>query len=746
MPRQTLLPLIPPGSPRINDYVSVYRDEASWSYFIGMYCTYRHRCGDLRLFRLTVAQLIDAGCCRPCEVIRAFGVSKSSVLRAVRRYREEGLDGFIKPRRRGGMGRVLTKEVLGEAQLLLNAGSPARKVAEELDVEYDTLRKAITDGRLQKPKQAGQGTTKSERSVEDADAAEGFGTGCTRVGERMLAALGKLNGATTQFQLSRDVPYGGVLCALPALVQNGLMSGIDTCLGSVRGYYTRIQILLLLGFMWLCRIQTMERIRGKAPGEFGKLLGLDRIPEVRCLRMKIEQLSEDDAAEKWSAYLSKQWMNADVDAAGTLYVDGHVRVYHGNQSALPRKYVSRERLCLRGTTDYWVNDSIGRPFFVIDKVVDSGLLQTLENDIVPRLLQDVPNQPDEQTLEDNKHMCRFVLVFDREGYSPAFFQRMWTKHRIACITYHKHPGKAWPENQFVQHHCSMPNGEEVTMALAERGTVVGSGKNALWMKEVRKLTKQGHQSSLISTAYAVEHTDLATRMFTRWCQENFFQYMMSNFGIDALCDYDFEKLPDTEKVVNPAWRTLTRQRNSIQNKLRYRHARFSELTHQEVPQNTPAKHRKWLQTKAQLLEEIQYLEQQLMTTKKELKETPHHIHWEDLAEKDRFEKPVLARKRMLDTIKMIAYRAETAMTPVLRKNHPAIDLSEARRILQDLFVTEDDLVPDEKNKLLTVQVHRTARPATDRALTSLFSHINATDTCFPGSDMSLRYQLVGVQP
>jgi len=62
---------------------------------------------------------------------------------------------------------------------------------------------------------------------------------------------------------------------------------------------------------------------------------------------------------------------------GTLYVDGHVRVYHSAKTKLPRKYVSRQRLCLRGTTDYWVNDAKGRPFFVIDKVVDSGLLAAL---------------------------------------------------------------------------------------------------------------------------------------------------------------------------------------------------------------------------------------------------------------------------------------------------------------------------------------------------------------------------------
>jgi len=100
---------------------------------------------------------------------------------------------------------------------------------------------------------------------------------------------------------------------------------------------------------------------------------------------------------------------------------------------------------LRGVTDYWVNDGIGRPFFVVEKSVDPGLLQTLEYDIVPRLLDQVPNQPSDAQLESDATLTRFVMVFDREGYSPAFFERMWHNHRIGCVTYHKHPGKDWPE-------------------------------------------------------------------------------------------------------------------------------------------------------------------------------------------------------------------------------------------------------------------------------------------------------------
>ena len=60
-------------------------------------------------------------------------------------------------------------------------------------------------------------------------------------------------------------------------------------------------------------------------------------------------------------------MAEDPQSAGTLYVDGHVRPYHGSAARLPKHYVPRQRLCLRATTDYWVNAMDGKPFFVVHK-------------------------------------------------------------------------------------------------------------------------------------------------------------------------------------------------------------------------------------------------------------------------------------------------------------------------------------------------------------------------------------------
>ncbi len=245
---------------------------------------------------------------------------------------------------------------------------------------------------------------------------------------------------------------------------------------------------------------------------------------------------------------------------------------------MPRRYVSRRRLCLRGTTDYWVNDAIGRPFFMVEKVTDPGLLKTLREDIVPRLLKDIPNQPADSELEDNPLLSRFILVFDREGYSPAFFDEMWREHRIGCITWHKHPGDDWPEEWFTEQEVVMPAGETVRMRLCEMGSLVGSDKKAVRMREVRKLTDSGHQTSVPSTVRDLDLTRISARMFTRRCQENFFRYMMQHFDIDRIVEYGDIEFPDTEKVVNPAWRELNKQRLSLLNKLRYRNAKFAKMT------------------------------------------------------------------------------------------------------------------------------------------------------------------------
>ena len=728
------------------------RENGQWIYFCGAQPLFQHPENDRRSFRMFTAQLICQGACRQTDIVRAFGVSKNSVIRGVHTYRAGGVSAFFSPPATRG-ATVMTPEVTAQAQQLLGAGGSPREVAEQLGLKLDTLRKAIQQGRLIRPcsPQPSEptparaplppppaATDKSTRAVEDA-AAE-MGTACTRPDERALAAFGLLNEASTRFETCRDVSFGGVLCALPALAENGLFRHIHDCLAKLRGYYSTLHVIILLAYMALCRIKAVEQLQYQPPGELGKLLGLDRVPEVRCLRRKLAALSVDDAPERWAGLLSRDWLEAAPEPAGALYVDGHVRLYHGSQTALPKRYVSRQRLCLRGTTDYWVNDVLGQPFFAVERPIDQGLLEVLRSDIVPRLLKEVPGQPTAEELEADRYRARFVILFDREGYSPEFFQEMWQTHRIACITYHKYPKDDWPASEFAEVETTLPNGERVELQLAERGTWIGQRKSGLWVREIRKLTTGGHQVSLISTAFGESAREDSVRLFSRWSQENFFRYMMEHFAIDLLNEYRTEEILETERpVVNPRWRELDRQKRSVKSKLTHRQARFAALTlHPESDESALAE---WGRRKAELVEEIEQLDHELTDINSQLKATPSHLDWDKLPETEKFQRLAPSRKQLVDTVKMIAYRAETALASIVREELARTD--DARSLLRDLFCSEADLLPDLERRVLRVHVHPMSNPRADRAIAHLLEHLNATEFTYPGTHLRLVYSIAG---
>lgn len=561
-----------------------------------------------------------------------------------------------------------------------------------------------------------------------------MGMGATNEVARIAASLGKLNGVEIAFQTCADVPHGGVLLALPALLASGLLQHTEKHFRLPAGYYTIKNIFLLVAFLALARIKVIESLRYYAPGEWGKLLGIDRIPEAKILREKIRSLSENGAGEAWSAQLCKEWMACPRDDMheGYYYIDGHVRVYCGSRTLLPKHYVARQRLCLRATVDYWVNAMDGQPFFLINKAIDPGLLTVLKDDIVPRLESDVPQQISAEQLAENPLRHRFTLVFDREGYSPHFFKAMKQKH-IACLTYHKHPQDDWLFTEFIDVQVTLVTGEVVTMKLAERGVRL---RNGLWVREIRKLTNTGHQTAILATDYVSDLKPLAVAMFARWCQEAFFKYMRNQYNLDRLLTYATEDIPDTTRIVNPEYKRiegLVRSKNAIRNRTLKEFGTI--LFKGEIASHN---HEVYQQTKAELQEKISLLEQDIGKLKDIRKHIPRHIAIKELSEQQRFSKLSMHSKYFIDTIKMIAYRAETSMAHIVRDTLARTD--EARRVLQAVYSTPVDIIPNKKHKTLTVRLHHLANHSTDAALQNLCDHLNDTCTVFPGTDLRLIYE------
>jgi hypothetical protein len=562
-----------------------------------------------------------------------------------------------------------------------------------------------------------------------------MGVGATNILARIAASLGKINGVLIEFQACADVPYGGVVFALPALLSNGLLRHTNKYFSLSPGYYNIESIFLLLGFLALARIKVMESLRYCAPGEWGKLLGIDRIPEVKTIRRKISALMSNDGGKTWSAQLCKEWMESvdGTEYEGYYYVDGHVQIYHGKLTKLPRHYVSRQRLCLRATVDYWVNAMDGQPFFLVNKAVDPGLLQVLKNDIVPRLEVEVPNQAREEQLKENKYLHRFIIVFDREGYSPDFMKEM-KERRIACITYNKYPQEDWAESEFIDCQTKLVSGEIVNMKLAERGTLL---KNGFWVREIRKLTKEGHQTSVLTTDYISDLKPVAVAMFARWSQESFFKYMMTQYNIDRLLTYQLESIPATTRIVNPEFRKVDTQTRSKVSQLDRKLKEFGAIVLTENIE--PDKVEDYQKQKSKLQEEISFMKKNIEELKVVRKTVPKHITLQELPQEQQFDSLSTQSKYFIDTIKMIAYRAETSMANILRDK--MLHTDEARRLLQAIYNTEVDIIPDEENKILTIRLHHLANRSSDEVLNHLCENLNETQTIFPGTDLRLVYEL-----
>jgi hypothetical protein len=589
------------------------------------------------------------------------------------------------------------------------------------------------------PTQADTGSSKSERSREDAAAASGLGVGTTDSGTRVLAAMGMIDQAPSEFLHCQDVSFGGVLFALPALLACGLLRHGSRFFTLPAGFYSLTHILTLLAFMALCRIRSIEDLRYTAPGEWGKLLGLDRCPEVKTLREKLKILVTGKP-EDWAAQLSKDWMQEDVANVGTLYIDGHTRVYHGHQTKLPRRYVARQRLCLRATTDYWVNGLEGLPFFKINCAVDPGMIKVIEEQIVPTLETQIPDQPTEEQLQTDPLRTRFRLVFDREGYSPGLFKRMNAKH-IACQTYHKHPAKEWSRQEFHDHTVTLVEGGEVQMLLAERGTLIGSkSKDKIWVREIRKWTDSGRQISIISTQWQASVQEIVGPQFGRWSQENFFKYGRQHFNLDGLIDYQLEPIDETTQMVNPAWRKLD---GEIRRAVAHQNRRKAKLHELDLKGQLTTKGAKRYMGRAETLrQEIETQAAEIERQKSQRRDAGKHVSYGDLPKEEQFLKLATRSKHFIDTLKIVAYRAETAMARVVREHLGKHHQDEARAYVRDLYTSEANLIPDMEAKTLTVELHSLATPKANEIISHLCVELNATETNYPDTELKLIFKSV----
>jgi len=84
-----------------------------------------------------------------------------------------------------------------------------------------------------------------------------------------------------------------------------------------------------------------------------------------------------------------------------------------------------------------------------------------------------------------------------------------------------------------------------------------------------------------------------------------------------------------------------------------------------------------------LLQGLQQRQETLASLKELRRQTPRHVLIKDLPEADRFSQLRTDKKHFVDTIKLLAYRSETALALVAREKLARLD--DARAFIRQVF-------------------------------------------------------------
>jgi hypothetical protein len=671
------------------------------------------------------AVFMTQGLAKGEDLAPVLGVHRSTLFRNQKLYRQGGLEAIRDGRGQGAPRRAhkLTDGVVPIAQACLDQGRSQSQAAREVGVSETAVRHAIKTGRLrrQRPRQHRAALSPGERAGRDTAQARGAGSAVKRLVERGLACQGKLAEAAPHFEPVEGVANAGVLLALPAIIGEGLLRHAERVYAPLQaGFYGLYSILLCLVMMALLRIKSIERLNAHQPGELGILLGLDRVPEVKTLRRKLEQLGSQQQAAKLAAALTAQWAQGEPDELGILYVDGHVNAYTGRKHPLPKTFVQKRRQCLPASTDVWVHNGAAEPVFFVTSPINGHLLALLEHDVIPRARQQIGP---ERTL---------TLVFDREAWSPKSFQQ-WHTQGIEVITYRKGKQVSWDPEDFRAFSIER-EGKSVTYWLAERSVQVipaNRKRRALWMREVRRLCKNGHQTAILTTRQDLPAEQIADCMFARWRQENFFKYMQAEFNIDHLSTYTTEPADPQRLVPNPERRALEKSLKAKKAQLGTAHAQQAKHSSDGA---SPAKQEKARKTIERLERECDQLGERINAMAK-------RVPLNSIYDTDKIVHHERERKTITQLIKVVAYRSESCLASIVEPFFARHD-DEVRAFLKAVFCLPGDIIPDDERHELRVRLYGLANNRSQQALIALCEYLNTQQMKYPGTHLRLVYDAV----
>ena len=744
-----MLPLLPAQARSVGPSVGLLEGTEGGVVFVFGLVTFTFDCSDQAGRRLAAVQLVRTKIASARDVASAFGVSETTLWRWVGAFTDGGVAALF-PKHSGPKGpSKLTEQLRTQIVAADAAGLTLSKIAAQAGVSTASVRVALgrvgsASAQQAEPLLASPLDNNDDaRDVvpedgQHADIAElvVLAAPVPRTAERVAACFGDLVQAPVKITEGAQLPLVGLLLALPALEMTGLLQVAGDVLPPMRKGFYGLRVTLLMGvFMALLRQPRAEAATRLPPADLGRVLGLDRAPEVKTLRRKVSELASHGKGAELQAALGRHHVSTRPEAMGFLYLDGHVRVYSGHRP-LPKTHIARMRIAGPATEETWVGDGDGDPVMVITAAPSQSLAAELH-----RLL------PDLRAVVGPDRGCTFV--FDRGGYSPQVFTEI-VAAGFDLLTYYKGAWTRSDVNTFNTVDFTAPDGRHHSYQLAERPiNLPVPGQHAttsheattahtLTLRLVVRRSPDGHQTPILTNRTDLSQGEITYRMSTRWRQENYFKYSREHFALDALDSH--ADTPDdlTRLVPNPAKALAKEQVAAARADLHAAHADMADAL-----DNATARARRpgsggtaTVDAAAGLA--LTAAQDNLAKAKAGSRATASHLPLGQVRPGSRLLET--ETKLITHAIRMSAYNSESALARLLRPHYARSD-REGRALLREAFNLPGDLQIIGTN--LHVRLNPASAPRRSNALAALCTELNDTKTRYPGTDLTIIYSIKG---
>jgi transposase-like protein len=729
---QLPLPLLPAGAAEIAPGVGLLAGEDGGLVIVHGLATFAWDGGDEAGRRLAAVQLVRLRAASQGQVAEAFGVDPATVWRWDQALAADGVAGLV-PARRGPKGASkLTPRLVERIGDLDAAGATLREIAAATGVSTFSVRNAL--GRVAGGRPAAAGAAADGAGLGAGEGAAGAGAAVPvlpdpvpRDGERALAQWGLLGeGAVPVFTPGARYPLAGLLLALPALEGAGLLDAAREVYGRLRdGFYGLTATLLTLVFLALAGEPRAEGATRVPPAALGRVLGLDRAPEVKTIRRKLGELPAAGKAAELVMALARRHAAARPDTLGFLYVDGHARVYYGTRT-VQKTHVARLKFPAPATMETWVTDAHGDPVFMVVAEPSDSLAGELR-----RLLPELRG-----IVGEGRPV---TVCFDRGGWSPALFADI-TAAGFDVLTWRKGPAPDLPAETFTTVACADDRGRRHEYDLAEStvelGISDGPRKGQTVTRRVPAKAGATRQIHALTSRDDLPAGEVCWRMSARWREENYFRYARTRFALDALDSHAAAPDDPDRMVPNPAKKTAAaRIRAAGQAITAAETARDAALLQLRSPAPGQAAYLTNQVINA-LSAPVEAAYQELEEAESAAAAVPARVPLTTLA-------PDMARldaevKQITHAIRMAAYNAETALARALT-GHYARAGDEAYALIREALTASGDICPGPGQ--LLIRLDPLTAPRRTQALAALCDQLNQAQACYPGTDLVLRYQL-----